>query len=426
MKKLLLFSAMITAGIVNTVSAQVDEFGYTQVNATTGPSYQNQVFFDLSENVLTSQPANIWDIAFYRNGGTMSFGTRVNDAQAIETYQASVDPAQWDNINISNLGSWGEPLYNPDLTNDLQEGAFEQATLTCSILSVGWGCYNIGNHHIDGKTIFVLKYPNDTYIKFMVTDYFGGYTFKYSKWNGTSWDATITKTIPNGTADSLFNYYSFTTNDVVNNVEPSRTKWDFMLTRYYTFYMGQMMYRLSGIVQGPNISVAQTSETQGTSAVNLPATTEFKKGITTIGHSWKPTTGLTPNVVYYIKEDNKYYRMYFTQNGGATTGNMYFKYKDITSLLSSNEVNAKVSFGLYPNPATNKQVTLLYDVKNGAENQGNIAIYDLSGKLVQQTEISKTQGFFKKDLDLSRLQSGIYLVKLTVGSHTETKKLILK
>lgn len=425
MKKLLLTSAIFAAGILNTAHAQTDEFGYTQVNATTGSNYQNQVFFDLSENVLTAKPANIWDVAFYRNGST-SFGTRINDAQAIDTYQASTDPTQWENINISNISSWGEPLYNPDLTEELQNGAFEQATLSCSILSVGWGCYNIGTHHIDGKTIYVLKYPNDTYIKFMLTDYFGGYTFKYSKWNGSSWDATVTKTIANGTADSYFNYFSFTTGEQVNNVEPPKANWDFMLTRYWTFYNGIMMYRLSGIVQGPNISVAKTSETQGTLALNLPAETEFKKGITTIGNSWKPTSGLIPDVVYYIKEGAKYYRMYFTENGGSATGNMYFKYKDITSLLASNEVNAKVSFGLYPNPAPNKQVTLLYDIKNSTEVNGNVTIYDLSGKLVHQTAIDKKQGFFKKDLDLARLQSGIYLVKLTVGSYTETKKLILK
>ena len=105
---------------------------------------------------------------------------------------------------------------------------------------------------------------------------------------------------------------------------------------------------------------------------------------------------------------------------------MYFKYKDISNLLATSEANSKVSFGLYPNPAPNRQVTLLYDVKNGVEKKGNISIYDFSGKLVQQTEIAKTQGFFKKDLDLSRVQSGVYLVKLTVGSYTETKKLVLK
>ena len=426
MKRLLLISAMIVAGITNTANAQVDEFGYTTVNATTGPAYQNRKYFDFSENKLTTQPANNWDVAFYRNG-SMAFGTRINDAQNIETYQASIDPTQWDNINIAEVANWGAPLYNPDLTEEIQEGAFEQASLTCSIISTGWGCYNMGNHHIDGKTIYVLKYLNDnSFIKFMITDYFGGYTFKYSKWNGNSWGATTTKTIANGTSSTYFNYYSLINDAEVPNNEPEITKWDIMMTRYWNFYMGVMMYRLSGVVQNPRISVAKTTETQATNAVTLPATTEFKKGITTIGHSWKPTTGLVPDVVYYIKEDTKYYRMYFTENGGSATGNMYFKYKDITNLLATNESNAKVSFGLYPNPAPNKQVTLLYDVKNGSENRGNIAIYDLSGKLVQQTEIAKTQGFFKKDLDLSRIQSGVYLVKLSVGSYTETKKLILK
>src|SRR5690606_23744015 len=114
----------------------------------------------------------------------------------------------------------------------------------------------------------------------------------------------------------------------------------------------------------PRISVAKTGETQSTSAINLPAVGAVKKGITTIGHSWKPTSGLIPDVLYYIKEDTKYYTLYFTENGGSATGNMYFKYKDITGLLATGDTNAIVSFGLYPNPAPDKLVTLLYDLKS--------------------------------------------------------------
>ncbi len=418
-------SAIALLAIFNLTSAQTDAYGYTTVEATMGPAYQNRVFFDLSANQITTQPANTWDVAFYRNG-TMSFGTRINDAQAIETYQASNNPAQWDLIDLANLASWGEPLYNPDGTQNIEVGAFEQGTLTCSVLSTGWGCYNMGTHHVDGKSIYVLKYPDDSYIKFMITDYYGGYTFKYAKWNGSSWGTTTTKTIANGTKDAYFNYYSLINDTEVDNLEPPTANWDFMMTRYWTFYMGQMMYRLSGVIQSPRISVAKTSETQATSAVNSPASTDYKKVITTIGHSWKGVSGLTPDVVYYIKEGAKYYRMYFTQNGGATTGNMYFKYKDVSSLMATSETNGKVSFGMYPNPAPNKQVTLLYDVKQDANAAGIITIFDASGKLVHQTEISKTQGFFKKDLDLSRLQSGVYMVRLQVGSYQESKKLILQ
>lgn len=187
-----------------------------------------------------------------------------------------------------------------------------------------------------------------------------------------------------------------------------------------------MMYNMSGIIQSPRISVAKTTETQETSSVTLPASTEFKTGITTIGNSWKPVSGLTPNVVYYIKEDNQYYRMYFTENGGATTGNMYFKYKNISSVLSTSDVKSKVSFGMYPNPSPNKQVTLLYDVKQSTNSKGIVTILDQSGKIVYKTEINKNGGFFQKELNLSSLVSGVYLVNLTVDSYTETKKLIIK
>lgn len=424
MKTKLLFSFFVFSSIFGKLSAQVDNFGYTTVNATMGASYQNRVFVDLSANQLVSIQANTWDIAFYKSVG-QGFGSRINDAQSIATYQASIDPTQWDAISITNEANWGAPLYNPDITNTFEKGALEQATLSCSILSTGWGCYNMGNHHIEGKSIYVLKYPNGTYTKFMITDYYGGYTFKYSKWNGTVWSPTITKTIANGTSDSYFNYYSLQNDVEVSQQEPPKSNWDFMLTKYWTFYNNMMMYNMSGIIQSPRITVAKTSETQQTSSVTIPISTEFKNGITTIGHSWKPVSGLVANVVYYIKEENEYYRLYFIENGGSTTGNMFFKYKNISSVLATHDNNTKVSFGLYPNPSTNKQVTLLYDVKQSTDNQGIITILDLSGRTVYSTDINKSSGFFKKELNLSHLNSGNYLVNLKLGAYSETKKLIL-
>lgn len=424
MKTKLLFATMLAFGIQQTVLSQVDANGYTTVNLTTGANYQNRVFFDLSANNIVSQPADAWDIAFYRNS-SMSFGSRVNDGQNIEVYQASNVPTEWDNINIANISSWGSPLYNPDQTTSLQDGAFEQGTAT-----YGWGEYNVGNHHVEGKVIFVLKYlDTNTYYKFMITDYFGGYTFKYAKWNGTTWDATQTKTLANGTDDAFFNYFSFTTGDKVANMEPPKANWDLMFTRYWTFYANIMMYRLSGAIQSPNISVAKVQpETQETSTVTLPASAAFSNNLTTIGHSWKPTTGVYSDVAYYIKQGSEYYRMYFTQNGGASTGNMYFKYKNITSFLGTTDIaGKKASFGIYPNPTTtDKQVTVLFDVKEKVNSKGNVEVYDLSGKKVYSAELTNQTGFYKQDLNLSQLSSGNYLVKITFGGSTETKKLIVK
>jgi len=423
MKTKLLLASLFALSVQQTVLAQTDANGYTQVDLSMGSGYQNRVFFSLPGNNIVSQPANSWDVAFYRNSA-MNFGTRINDAKDILVYQASNNLADWDNINVANVSNWGEPLYNPDQTTTIQEGAFEQGTAP-----YGWGQYNGANHHIEGTIIFVLKYPNDTYIKFAIQDYFGGYTFKYSKWNGTTWDATQTKTLANGTDDAYFNYFSFTTNDKVANLEPAKTAWDLMFTKYYTFYNNIMMYPLSGVIQNPSITVAKVQpETQATSTFTAPASTAFSANITSIGHSWKPVSGVYSDVVYYIKKGSDYYRMYFVSNGGQSTGNMYFKYKNITSTLGVTDMaNKKASFGIYPNPTTaDKHVTVLFDVKEKANNKGNVEVYDLSGKKVYTAELTNQTGFYKQDLNLSHLTAGNYLVKITFGGSTETKKLIVK
>ncbi len=425
MKTKLLLSSLLVLTVQQTVLAQTDALGYTQVDMSMGSQYQNRVFFGLQNNNQVSQPANSWDIAFFRNSA-MSFGSRINDAKDIKVYEASNDMSQWDNINIANLSSWGAPIYNPDQTTSLADGAFEQGSA-----SFGWGNYNGGTHHVDGTIIFVLQYPDDSYIKFAITDYFSAYTFKYSKWNAatSTWGATETRTIANGSDDAYFNYFSFTTGAKVENLEPPKASWDFMFTKYYTFYNNIMMYPLSGVIQSPNITVAKVRpETQETSTFSIPASTNFSQNITTIGHSWKPTQGFYTDVVYYIKKGSEYYRMYFISNGGATTGNMYFKYKNITSVLGVTDIaGKKASFGIYPNPTTaDKKVTVLFDVKEKLDNKGTVQVFDLTGKQVYQAELTNQAGFYKRDLDLSRLIPGNYLVKITYGGSSETKKLIVK
>ncbi|KMQ67391.1 secretion protein [Chryseobacterium sp. FH2] len=424
MKTKLLLASIFALTVQQTVLAQTDALGYTQVDMSMGSQYQNRVFFGLSSNNMVSQPANTWDVAFYRNSA-MSFGSRVNDAKDIKVYEASNNLADWDNINIANQSSWGAPIYNPDQTTALEDGAFEQGSAP-----YGWGQYNGATHHVEGKIIFVLQYPDGSYIKFAITDYFGGYTFKYSKWNSSTstWGTTETRTIANGTDDAYFNYFSFTTGAKVENMEPPKASWDFMFTKYYTFYNNIMMYPLSGVIQSPSITVAKVQpETQATSTFSIPASTSFSSNITTIGHSWKPTSGFYTDVVYYIKKGSDYYRMYFISNGGATTGNMYFKYKNINSVLGVTEVGKKASFGIYPNPATaDKKVTVLFDIKEKANNKGSVQVFDLTGKQVYQSELTNQTGLYKQDLDLSRLVPGNYLVKITYGGNSETKKLIVK
>lgn len=427
MKTRLLLASLLALTVNQTVLSQTDENGYTQVELTTGPQYANRVFFDLSANNIVSQPATGWDIAFYRNSA-MDFGIKVNDATSVLTYQVSADPAAFDTVIPADKASWGEPLYNPDQTERIQDGAFDAATLLpATSLNFGWGSYDIATHKVNGKVVFVLEYGT-TYYKFFINEYAAGYTFKYAKWNGTHWDATQTRKIANGTDDAFFNYFSFDTGEKVTNLEPAKANWDLMFTRYYTFYANIMMYKLSGVIQSPNVTVAKVQpETQAVSTFTAPAAAAYSKNITTIGHSWKPTSGVNTDVVYYIKEGTQYYRLYFTDKGGASTGNMYFKYKDITSTLSVADLGKKGSFGIYPNPTKeDKKVNILFDVKETTSKNGTVEFFDFSGKKVFETAIANQSGFSAQEVDLNRLNSGVYLVKITYGGQTETKKLIVK
>lgn len=432
MKTKLLLTSLFALSVQQTVLAQTDANGYTTVNMSMGASYQNRVFFDLSANNVVSQPANSWDVAFYRASAT-NFGTRVNDAYDIKVYQASANPADWNSITTNSIATYGAPLFNLDNTTSIQEGAFEQGSA-----AYGWGAYNPANHHIEGKVIFIMQYASGASVKFMIEDYYGGYTFKYAKWNTatSSWDATQTKTVANGSDDAYFNYFSFTTGEKVANLEPARASWDIMFTRYYTDYAyvdpqgnpQTMKYRMAGVIQNPNITVAKVRpETQETAVSTIPAANAFSSNITAIGHSWKPTSGVYNDAVYYIKQGSDYYRLYFTSNEGMQTGNMYFKYKKITATLGITEVSKKASFGIYPNPtAADKKVTVLFDVKEKADNKGSIEVYDLTGKKVHSAELTNQTGLYKQDLNLSHLTAGNYLVKITFGGSTETKKLIVK
>ncbi|WP_312343376.1 T9SS type A sorting domain-containing protein [Chryseobacterium binzhouense] len=432
MKAKLLLASMISLGIQQMNFAQVDSNGYTTVNMSMGNSYQNRVFFDFSSNSSISQAADTWDIAFYRNSA-MDKGIKVNDAKNITVYQISANPSDFDAVLPSQKATWGNPIYNPDQTTRIQDGAFDSATLLPSgPFNFGWGNYNIATHKVQGQVVFVLDYGNDNYYKFFINEFSAGYSFKYAQWNGTSWNPTQSKILTNGSDDAFFNYFSFTTGEKVNNMEPPKANWDLMFTRYYTNYVypgGAMMYKMAGVIQNPNVTVARVQpETQATSTVNLPASSAFSSTITAVGHSWKPTSGAPlADVVYYVKQGSDYYRMYFITNEGTSTGNMYFKYKNITSTLGVKEIGKKAAFGIYPNPTTaDKKVTVLFDVKEKAENKGSVEVFDLSGKRVYQSELTNREGFYKQDLNLSHLTTGNYLVKITYGGQTETKKLIVK
>lgn len=413
MKTKILLILLITSFI--TMEAQ------TTVNTSMGASYSNMVYYKLGTQTETTFPANTWDMAFLRIS-PYNFDMRTNDHNGIEVFEASNNTADWSTIAIANESSWTQ-LHNSNTQWD--DGALSKGSAT-----YGWGEYNSVTHHVSGTVIFVLKYANGDYVKFINEDYYGSYTFKYSKWDTTTttWGADQTITIPNtNNPNNRYNYYSFQ-NDAEVVAEPAITDWDFVFTKYAKDYYGDgtVYYPVTGVLHNSTVQVAENvNEADGDP---LPTNLTYSDEINTIGDDWKHYGGgytVDNETRFYVKnEDDTIYRMWFTSFTGGSTGDITFKYEDVTTVLGYEEVTANFSFGMYPNPSIDKKITIVYDSNKDSNNQ--IEIYNIKGQKVYKKKLTNKKGFYNQTLDLNQLSRGMYLVKVKSGKNLITKKLILK
>jgi hypothetical protein len=88
-----------------------------------------------------------------------------------------------------------------------------------------------------------------------------------------------------------------------------------------------------------------------------------------------------------------------------------------TPVTNSNDNFAKKGFTLYPNPAAGS-----VNLVNNANAEGTVNIYSLTGAQVFSAKI----GTGEQNLNLSGLQSGMYLVKVQTGNAVSTQKLVIQ
>lgn len=92
-------------------------------------------------------------------------------------------------------------------------------------------------------------------------------------------------------------------------------------------------------------------------------------------------------------------------------------WSDVASAtLSTNEFSSK-SFKLYPNPTSTGSVNVISP--NSSSEKIKVVVYDILGKQV----ISKT--LTSEKLNVSSLNTGVYVMKITQGKATSTKKLVI-
>lgn len=416
MKRRILLIAAILFGFV--ANAQV-----TAGSVTMGASYANQVYYKLATETATPFPHASWDVAFLRTSN-FGFATRINEARGIEVYEASANIADWATIDVANIATWSR-LYNSE--TEWESGAIDQGSAT-----YGWGEYNPSTHHVSGAVVFVLKYANGTFRKFKIDDFFGGYTFTYSTWTAGAWTADTTVTLSNATNPTArFNYYSLENNTSVL-AEPAIADWDLIFTKYKTDYYGDgTLYQdVTGVMHNANVTVAENLEPG-----NVPdiSNLTFTADINQIGYDWKTfdmgtfTYTINTDKAYYVKyADGTIYRLVFASFEGSSTGIVTFNYENVTAqFLSTEGFNNNASFAVFPNPAQDKKINLVYDRKTGSD-KNTVSIYSITGALVYEKQIGNTSGFFNQEIDLGNLNNGVYVLKFQSGEYTTTKKIVLQ
>ena len=87
---------------------------------------------------------------------------------------------------------------------------------------------------------------------------------------------------------------------------------------------------------------------------------------------------------------------------------------DMSAVVGTEEINGQ-SISIYPNPASEYIMAL-------TSGNGIIEIFDVTGKLVLQSTLSKTS----ETIDIRGLEKGIYVVKVTSKENSFTEKLVIE
>lgn len=99
----------------------------------------------------------------------------------------------------------------------------------------------------------------------------------------------------------------------------------------------------------------------------------------------------------------------------ASAEDFWFDNVVFSGVLGTNDLSQN-QFSIYPNPATKGFVNISSKV-SGAK---NVSVFDVLGKQVINTVLTNDR------MDISSLNSGIYIVKIVQGKTSTTKKLVIK
>jgi hypothetical protein len=279
-----------------------------------GSDYANQIFFDLNDGNMLVNDFAMWDLAFengvngfhiWINGGKGMYAGVVNETN-IDMVQDTVGLTwRWDsptgNPDSTAIGNWTNYLPTSSqkpYTSVQRPDESEQTTGAVYLVDRG-NTFNNADRYWKIKFLWVTG---------------DAYKIKYARLDNTYKDSLIIEK----SNQFNFSYFTFDNGGQQITVEPNKSTWDIVFTRYrYVFYSTTPYtpYVVSGVLLNPTGIYAGVDSTltfeeidyQNAKQVTLVRARDI------IGYNWKTYSFdsqsylIAPNRNYIIRDEKGYY-----------------------------------------------------------------------------------------------------------------------
>ncbi|MFN8155560.1 MAG: T9SS type A sorting domain-containing protein [Bacteroidia bacterium] len=329
--------------------------------------------------------------------GKNANGAGTNSDMFITRYDSTLTLV-WNKVFDASQSSVKDEVIdiNPDASGDiLVTGNYQTATSTNSVFFTKY-------NDVNGSRLWLRKLTND--------DIFATEVFADASSNVIS--------VVNGAPNRYINLNG-TTGAVITNKG--------------IFNLGTLEYTITDVVaSGNNLYLTgsyDSTYTTGTTAHTSLGVLVTKLNLTG-GRLWNTYVTSTDATQYYrascinlLNNSKVHYAANFFDSN-APTKRYYSQLSNISASngLRTGDEMAENGFSVYPNPA-NDIVHLR--LNNQQATNGQLTIYDLSGRLVLTENLEMTAGLQEVTVSVSELSEGTYIVRLNTGESTQTGKIII-
>jgi hypothetical protein len=406
--KSILLACLLTLGAILSAHAQFVEASY-------GPSYTQQAFYQLSTDNSVNLPNDAWDIAFTTQG-LQDAGLFINEAAGSGGTELALFlvPGKTFEETITQ-DELGERLFNDE--QNWQFGAFNQMRAQGDPFDYGWGRYNPTDMAVEGTQLFALQLRDGSFRKLEISALNGTiYEVRHAAFDGSG--EVVFSLNKAEYPDTGLVFYSLTDNQAVTDI-PSTGEWDLLFTRYSTPLDdgtgNTLNYLLTGTLSGVNVEVAQADGIDPQTVNYEDYTDAYESVLDVIGYDWKSfdldnfAWSLPADRAYFVKTDEgKIWKIVFIDFEGSSTGNTVFEKTDL-GIVNTVDHSLVEDFTVFPNPART-QATVSLTLKHAASVQ--LSLFNAAGQRVWSAADSRPAGFQVLEIPVSNLSAGTYWLSI--------------